>query len=343
MSVWIDLKYLKLISYRLDGWVEKRISPHQSLCRCNICGDSQKKINKKRGYFYEKGTGIFYRCFNCEASMSLGKFMKDFDPFVYKQYALESYKERTGYVEKEELQPKDFIPKKREVVKPSILTDLIPMKDLSRSDPARIYYDARKIPEQHIGNFYYAENFFKWASTNTDKFSDGAEINLKDHPRIIIPWYNESREIFAYQARSIQGQEPKYYTIILDDSTKKLFGVERLDRKKKIYVCEGPLDSLFIPNCVAVGSSALLTFDDAGLDVTYVFDNEKRNPDIVKLIATAVISRKNVFIPPMGYQHKDINDAILSGISPEELKDIIDQNTWSGAFAVFKFNLWKRS
>lgn len=353
MTVWIDVKYLKQISYRLDRWVEKKISPHQSICKCPICGDSIKKANKKRGYFYEKGASILFRCFNCDASMSFGKFLKEFDPFVYKQYAMESYRERVQDTpepeKKEEISPligskksPQNALKQAQIDAKLVLGDAVTLMSLDQKHPARLYFDARKLPSKYNSMFYFAENFFDWASKNTDKFEAASE-NYKDHPRIIIPWYNSKQELFAYQARSIFGQDPKYYTIVLDPETPKLFGMDRVDLDKKIYVLEGPLDSLIIQNAIAVGSSALTTFSDFGLDVTYIFDCEPRNAEIVKLIGKAVRNNKNVFIPPNSYKYKDLNDAIIDGYSETELLELITQNTFSGASALLRFNQWKRS
>lgn len=350
MSIWLDVKYLKQISYSLDRWIEKKTSPHLSICRCPICGDSQKKSNKKRGYFYEKGNKILYTCHNCGVNMGFSFFLKDFDPSLYKHYALESYKERVVFKEApKEISPllgsKKSAPKTPEpstTVAPSILDDTTPITKLPSNHPARVYFDARKIPSKYESMFYFTEKFFYWASKNTDKF-EAAESNSKDHPRIVIPWYNIDRELFAYQARSLNGEEPKYYTIILNPDVPKLFGMDRVDLSKKIYILEGGLDSMMIDNAVAVGSSALTTFPDKGLNVTYIWDCEPRNPDIVKLIGRAISQNKKVFIPPSGYYYKDLNDAVIHGFENKELEDLINENTFSGASALLRFNNWKRS
>jgi len=348
MAVWIDVKYLKQISYRLDRWIEKKISPHQSICKCPICGDSLKKANKKRGYFYEKGASILFRCFNCDASMSFGKFLREFDPFVYKQYAMESYKERvqdTPKPLKEEISPllgskksTQIALKQAQTESNSVLGDAVPLMTLDSKHPARLYYDARKLPSKYNSMFYFAENFFSWASKNTDKF-EAAEENCKDHPRIIIPWYNGKQELFAYQARSIFGQEPKYYTIVLDTETPKFFGVDRVDLSKKIYCCEGLFDSLFLDNSLAVGSSALTTFSDKNLDVVYVWDNEKRNLEICKLMKKAILANKQVVIWPNNLIQKDINDMVLSEL---DVKSIIKENTFCGIRAKLRFSNWNK-
>ena len=149
--------------------------------------------------------------------------------------------------------------------------------------------------------------------------------------------------MIAYQARSFGNEQPKYYTIILDSNSPKIFGLDRVDITKRIYTVEGPLDSLFLDNAVAVGSSALLNFDDFGLDVVYIFDNEKRNPEIMKIMGKAIISGKKVVILPKSWIYKDLNEAVQGGVNLEELKNIVDENIYSGMAAKLRFNQWKRS
>lgn len=62
------------------------------------------------------------------------------------------------------------------------------------------------------------------------------------------------------------------------------YGLWRVDPKKKVYVVEGPIDSLFIPNTIAmVGAGAIENLHDRliGTEVVYVLDNEPRNKQIV--------------------------------------------------------------
>ena len=61
MSLYIDQKYLNLISNKLPLFKKKK--DHTYNCRCIICGDSAKKKNKARGYFFPHKTTMFYKCF----------------------------------------------------------------------------------------------------------------------------------------------------------------------------------------------------------------------------------------------------------------------------------------
>lgn len=347
MSLWLEISFLKQVSYRLDRFaIKKEGQDFLANCRCHVCGDSQKKANKKRGYFYQHDGHLFYKCWNCGISYSFSTFLKEFDPASFNAYRMQIFREKAGRNEQQEVSPPSD-----DLLKIKISDILIRAKeaelfegcplviDLEDDHPAKVYLMGRKLPPEHTKMFYYVESFFKWARGNTDKFSLQYFGELKDHPRIVFPWKTADGVVFAYQARSIHGQEPKYYTIILDESVPKVFGMDRVDPDKPIYVFEGPLDSLFIPNAVAVGSSALMNFDG---DI-YCFDNEKRNREIVNIMESAVNSGCNVFIPPDNYRWKDVNDAVKDGgMTAEEVLGVINENTYSGLAAKLRFSQWRK-
>jgi hypothetical protein len=73
-----------------------------------------------------------------------------------------------------------------------------------------------------------------------------------------------------------------------------------------------------------------------------IYDNEPRNKDIVKMMQDAIKSGHNIVIWPDTMQGKDINEVIMSGISPDEIESIISSNTFKGLQAQIKFNMWKK-
>jgi hypothetical protein len=350
MSLWLDQSYLKQISYRLEGFKEKRIGTLYNF-RCPLCGDSRKKANKMRGYFYSKGNQLLFMCHNCGVSESFGKFLKTFDPNLYNVYALEKFKESAGAVKAPRKTKSDkvieamkSIPKTQKYI-PNVCESLLSIDQLASSHPARQYVEGRGIPEQFHVQLYYAPKFYEWASGHTDKFK--YTVGSRDHPRLIIPWFTEnSGTLFAYSARSFGKEEPKYYNIILDDSHPKFYGMERLDRSKTIRVCEGPLDSLFIPNCIAVGNSAIGKFTSDG-DVVYIPDKDCRNKEIMEITKNLIKSGKKVCMLPdlIGdNSFKDINEMVLkNNLSQNELLDIIQQNTYQGLAAELHFTKWNNT
>ena len=343
MSLWLDIKFVKQIASRLDSFVLKKDGgSFLANVRCHICGDSEKHKNKKRGYFFSHDDKIFYKCQNCGVSYTFDFFLKGFDPNLHHTYRLECFKEKYGRESFEE--EKVIIPKtqnykiKEQVEKEAIFDDCVRVIELPDEHIAKTYLLGRMLPKKHLNMFWYVDKFFSWASKNSDHFPDIDD--LKDHPRIIIPWYNEKGDVFAYQGRSLNGEDPKYYTIILNSDFPKIFGLDRIDRTKPISVVEGGLDSLFIPNCVAVGSSDLKSFKEGSL---YIYDNEPRSKEIVSLMYDTVKLGYNIFVPPDNYKWKDMNDAIVKGkMSVSELRELVSGNSFSGLSAIAKLNKWKR-
>ena len=160
-----------------------------------------------------------------------------------------------------------------------------------------------------------------------------------DHPRLIIPFRDKEGEVFAYQGRAFGNEQPKYITIKLKDCD-KIFGLNRVDTSKHFYVVEGPLDSLFVDNCLAVGGSH---FDRLGYgEFTVIFDNEPRNREICKSIETTIEKDYRVCLWSDRNPHKDINDMILGGMSPDDIMKEIKENTFRGAEARVRFTEWRK-
>ena len=169
MSLWLDVSYFKQISYRLDRCtLKKEGQDFLANCRCHVCGDSQKKSNKKRGYFYTHDNGLFYKCWNCGVSYSFSFFLKEFDPALWNAYRMAWFTENHGHETR--FEPK---PPNEDLLKTKISDILIRAKeedlfndcplvvDLPDDHPAKVYLIGRKLPKEHLNLFFYAEKFFK--------------------------------------------------------------------------------------------------------------------------------------------------------------------------------------
>mgnify|MGYP000453962962 CR=1 FL=1 len=162
-----------------------------------------------------------------------------------------------------------------------------------------------------------------------------------DHPRLVIPFFDEKDNMFAFQGRAFGKEEPKYITIILNSLKEKVYGLNRVDWKKTVYVVEGPIDSLFLDNCVATAQSDLRIKDRKG-NVVLVPDNEPRNEQIVKQIEKFINNNYSVVLWPESIKEKDINDMVIAGYTKEQVQEIITDNTFSGAAAQLRFSEWRK-
>ena len=327
---YIDTKYLNIIGPQLLQFKKK--GDFLWNFRCPYCGDSQKSRTKARGFVYRKKNDLFYKCHNCGIGTTLGKLIEYVDSKIHKDYIMERY--RCGVkTNNPEPEFKFDVPIFR---KKGVLKSLKSISDLSREHPARKIVEERLIPSEFLSDLYLCESFYKFTNTLVpNKFPslDG------DHPRLLIPFRNEKGEVFAYQGRSFGKEQPKYITIRLDDDTTKIFGLDRIDDSRQVYAVEGPLDSLFLDNCIAVGGADLAKLEN---DVVIIFDNEPRNREICKQMDSCIGFGKRIVIWPDSMKHKDINDMIMAGYAKEQIQEIIDDNIFSGASAKLRFSEWKK-
>lgn len=319
----VDSKYIGLVSSRLQKF--KKVKADLYNFRCPICGDSQKNKNKARGYFYIVKNNTNFKCHNCGASLSLNNFLKQIDTTLYKQYTLEKFKEgHTG---------KNFVvdTPKLEFKKP-VFKKKLNLPKASESELARSYLIKRKLDPD---KFYYADKFMEWTNTQKKTF----DRIIRDEPRIIIPLYDETKTLIGFQGRALTSSFTKYITVMLDDEAPKLYGLESINEKEPIYIVEGPFDSTFVENSVAMCGSDVDIRSFGWGDHIWVLDNEPRNREIVARIAKLIDRGDKVVIWPTTIQEKDINDMILSG---HDVMNMLKLNTYSGLEAKIKFNTWKK-
>ena len=328
----VDSKYIGLISSRLQKF--KKVKADLYNFRCPICGDSQKNKNKTRGYIYPVKNNTNFKCHNCGASLSFNNFLKEIDPVLHKQYTLEKFKEgHTGknFVVEEpkfNFQKPDFFTKREN----SKNVKKLDLPKASEVPIAREYLEKRKLnPEK----FYFANKFKEW--TNTQKVT--FDTIGRDESRIIIPMYDNESNLIGFQGRALGPNSVKYITVMLSDDVPKIYGLDQVDSSKPIYIVEGPFDSTFVQNAVAMCGSDVDIGSFGWSNYIYVFDNEPRNREIVNRISKTINRGDKVIIWPSSIEQKDINDMVLAG---HNVMDVLKSNTYSGLEAKIKFNNWKK-
>jgi len=332
MSSYIDLKFINDLSGRLSQFKKK--TDYLFNFRCPHCGDSQKSKTKARAYLYRVKNDMFFKCHNCGQGQNLANFIKFVDPKLYESYLLERYKKSAPATPKPKF---DFKPTKFTDQTP--IDDLKSIKDLPEDHPARLYCDNRKIPEKYFDKLFLSDKFM----TLVNEVKPNTYKITKDHPRLIIPFYDTTGKIFAFQGRAFGKEQPKYLTIKLDENKQKVYGLDKVNFQQPIYITEGPIDSLFIDNCLAAGGADLFLKNKIpNENITYIFDNEPRNKEIVKRMYKVIEKDFNVVIWPEDLQLKDVNDMIMSGLTKLQLQDIISNNTYSKLSALTKLNYWKK-
>lgn len=352
---WLEEKYINLASGRLARF--KRKSAHLWNFRCPICGDSETNKSKARGYIYTKQGNYIFHCHNCGETNSFHKFLKNLDPILHAEYVKENLLEKgvRKPTESQELAIK--------MKPPVFIKDNAPLKALKKisqlnaDHPAKQYVVNRKIPTPYHAKLFYCSKFKSWVnSIIPDKFSD----TTIDEPRLIIPFINKDGVMFGLQGRSFNPNDKlRYITIMVDETQPRLYGLDAIDTSEKIFVFEGPIDSMFIPNSVAsAGGDAIRELSLLGLDKNHfiiVYDNEPRNSHTIKKIARAINEGYEVCIWPPSVDEKDVNDMVLKRIGNTELvpterigrigneiRKVIEQCTSAGLEATLNLKSWKK-
>ena len=130
------------------------------------------------------------------------------------------------------------------------------------------------------------------------------------------------------------------------DDVPLIYNLNNVDNTKTIFVTEGPLDSLFLPNSIAVGGSDFKKIDKKFKDnAILVYDNEPRSTEIIKKISSVIDEGWSVCIwnDRRVSEFKDINEMILGGLSSNDIVDIITSNTYNGLSAKTKLMEYKKT
>lgn len=336
MSMWLDQQYIGTISIRLEKFAKK--GDYLYNFRCPICGDSQTNRNKARGYLFAKKGGMFYKCHNCASSMSLGSLIKQIDPSLYKEYALDRYKDGQNAVKATHKPSFVFKPVVFETpsLYPNILT---PMHKLPITHEAWIYALNRKLPEDKINTLFYVNDVSRLTEINPSY----KEKIVTNESRIVIPFYNQEKELVGLSARAISENRIRYITMrVIEDDDVLLYNIENVNKQEKCYITEGPFDSMFLPNAIAVGNSNLTVALRHVKNSVLIYDNQPRNREIAREIKTAISKDAAVCIWPNDIHEKDINEMILAGRTQDEILLAINKNTFRGLEAMINFNKWKK-
>jgi len=315
MSLPIESKYVRLISSRLRNFKQKK--DYLWNFSCPICGDSQKNKTKARGYVFPKGNNLFYRCHNCGVSISVGNFINTILNIPSPRF--------------------DKLDKQK-VFEHAEWVDKLPSGHF-----CLVYCAKRQIPSNILSKLLFTPHYKQFC----DALVPNHGKTIVDDARLVIPFYDEYNELIAVSGRALETGDKtlRYITLRTNDSQDKLiFGMDRVDLNQTVKIVEGPVDSLFLKNCIASGDANLVLCADAisSDKIVLIFDNEPRNKEIVKMMQNAIGLKYDVVIWPDTIGGKDINEIILSGKSQDEIEEIISSNTFRGIEAQLKFNMWKK-
>mgnify|MGYP000939911509 CR=1 FL=1 len=328
----IDLKYIRLVSVYLSGF--KEVSSSLYRCRCPLCGDSKKSQSKTRGYIFVREGKVFYMCHNCQWSGSLYKLMQEVAPSLCRSYVLDRFGEKKVKTEVPKAKSTELV---RRLIKDELFHGCERISTLPSSHPSRAYLEGRKIPEDRFFELFHIDNVVDFA----EKLERYQGRNFQKSPAILIPFYDEDRSIMYVSARLLDG-DLRYITFEVQGG-KKIYGLDKVDWTKLVYVCEGPFDSMFVDNCIAVAGASIIQEvkylrERTKAGYVLIFDRDyTTNKEIYDNLEKAIESGMSVILYDAKFKAKDINDAIEAGMTRESLMDYLEDRTFSGMNARLEF------
>ena len=242
-------------------------------------------------------------------------------------------KKKEGAYRRREKPPSELKKELTDVAIPAPTIESLPDNHITKC-----YVKRRKLPQKYFEKLHYVSKFGDWIRKHFNP-----EYRGENDERIIIPFYNGQRELVAFQGRSICGNTKlRYITFKVQENAPKIFNFDEVQVNKKIYLVEGPFDSMFLPNSMAAaGSDVTKLLDRLDYDIVFVPDREPRNYEIVKKVANMIDRKYKVALLPDSMPGKDINEYILNGFSIQQVTSMIDRFTFEGLQATFQLKMWK--
>lgn len=344
--IWLEDKYVHLVKSQLDRFTSKGHA-HTYNFRCPLCGDSEKSKLKTRGYIYPAHNKLFFKCHNCNISLPFVALLKQLSLSLYNDYLFEKFRENALTAPEPVQQPLPATQTQTLAVHPLLgqvpVYDVLSQRDvLSPCHAVYAFCHDRLIPDTALKRLYCTKQAF---SLIQPLVGDDKTKGLVDAvPYLLQPLKNANSAWIGVQIRRIDKKE--FYTFRWADDPLKMFGLDAMDASKTVFVVEGPIDSLFLPNAIAACGSDLLSAVHNAEDKGYlmpnrvlIWDNEPRNSQVRQEMKTAIKMKESLVIwtPDLP---KDINDMVREGI---DVQAVIANRTFSGISAEVRYSEWVKS
>lgn len=346
MSHLIDYKYANLLSGRLTGFKISKTNPYLANFKCPLCIDQTTR--KKKAYIFQGDKCFIFKCHKCAVSTNLGQFLKRHHPDLYSEYTFEEFTEKTGQ-DRVSAEPDPILNYTKPKYETSgTLKGIKRISQLAHNHPAKKYVEKRLIPTEAHARLYFVKNFTAWINTLLPgKYKEVPE----EDPRLVMPLIDRKGNMFAVQGRALtKKQTMRYITIRFDEGVPKLFGLDKVDPNRRVYVVEGPIDSLFLPNAIALAGSecdvdSILEYTGTTKErLIHVLDNEPRNVNIHNRMYDLMDAGYQVCIWPSYIKEKDINAMIKDGgMNAADVQLIIDNNLFTGLMGRLQMASWVKT
>jgi hypothetical protein len=289
---------------------------------CPMCREGSSWMKKKRFYFIPEKNLVF--CHNCGYKKNPVNWISELCNITISSLLKEVQEYSPSF--------SSFV---LEDTKPTkIVVDTLPKDCINLFDEAQIKFYRSNPFIVNALDFLRRRNLLN-AANNPKAFY--ISLNDKFHKnRIIIPFYDENGKIVHYQSRSLDEQKdlrPRYISKL--NSEKTIFNIDKIDLSfDTIFIFEGPFNSCFVKNGVAVGgiqeNSYQLYTKKQEEQISkfpfhkkvWVLDSHHKDTAAHNKIKKLLQLKEAVFIWPkkIGELYKDFND-ICIGFDINEVSD----------------------
>lgn len=337
MGLLNDLMYVERLGFQLEGF--KKLNDNLWNFRCPLCGDSKKNPRKKRGHIFpnKDRSCLMFKCHKCGVSHSFSTLLKLLDKKLFQEYLALSFGKAKSAL--------DHLPARAEEIKPTKAkvagkANICAINLLPDGHVVKEYLEKRMIPHEKWSRLAYTGKFHQLAKSLDPDYNFPDRLLNIDAPALILP-FMDHEGFFGFQGRFLDPEaKMRYITVLHDKAKERTFGLDKCDKSVPFFVLEGPIDSLFLQNAIAVCGSDMGRISEK--TAIFVPDNEPRNKHIVKKVEKLINEGRKVVLLPSEFNGSDINDMVLSGLDLDEIEEILNNFTYSGLPAVVRFNQWRK-
>jgi DNA primase len=301
---------------------------------CPVCKEG-KSAGRTRRLFYFPHKQYFY-CHNCVKSWRPFEWVKDITGWTFPEIVRKN-NEKEGLVQTKKL-VYPIVQAQKVIEIPDLPENSIDLTDKTQIE----YYNDNKFVKLALN---YCQKRRLWTATNSCK---RFYLSLEDRVhknRLVIPFISDNGKTNCYQTRALtENQFPKYLTKF---GEKEMFGINNINEEiPYVFIFEGPIDSMFVKNGVAMASLAptehqlqQLT-NLIGYEQIWVFDNDKNNKQTSRKIEKYIKEGKKIFVWPKEFQKfKDFNEICCSLELDEIPWNFVVKNSAAGQEAQLKQKL----
>tara|TARA_E500000318_G_scaffold106372_1_gene114294 strand:+ start:8708 stop:9724 length:1017 start_codon:yes stop_codon:yes gene_type:complete len=303
---------------------------------CPLCREGKSWGKKRRLYYIVKDNNIF--CHNCGWSGTPLKWIAEVEGINQFQVIREAKNIDHTYI------PRDVEIQKDEN------NESLPGDSINLFDKAQTSFYSKD--NKVLKSLEYIKERRLDTAINRPKTLWYCKDDYIHKDRIIIPFYNDNDIVF-YQSRKLfsSDRKPKYLSKL--NTEKSIFNFDNISPVcNYIFIFEGPIDSFFVSNGIAVGgiqstsANTFTQFQQSQINKypfykkVWVLDNQHVDESAKNKTRILLKEGHTCFIWPRELKmFKDFNDICVRGGRDEITSPFILSNTFRGVEGLVKLNL----